>query len=145
MKVATNYGASKAVKLNVAGAFHSEFMRPAYNALKEVLDKVEFLPPKIPVMFNVDAEIERLPFSFTRCGFELILFLYSDVVKIKSKLLDQLVKPVLWERSMNNCLRNYDLAQVIEVGPGNVLTGILRRILKSSDAAVKPRPSTLSV
>jgi malonyl CoA-acyl carrier protein transacylase len=74
MKVATNYGASKAVKLNVAGAFHSEFMRPAYNALKEVLDKVEFSPPKIPVMFNVDAEIERLLFSLLQLWFCNLFF-----------------------------------------------------------------------
>jgi hypothetical protein len=46
---------------------------------------------------------------------------------------------------MMNAIRNYSLAHAIEVGPGNVLTGIMRRILKNSDAPVKPRPSTLSV
>jgi len=123
-RLGEKYGATKTVKLNVAGAFHSEFMRPAYNNLKKVLEDIKFNEPKIPVIFNVDAETE------------------TDGIKIKDKLLEQLVKPVLWERSMNNCLHTYRLAHIIEVGPGNVLTGLMRRILKSSDVDPKPRPST---
>ncbi len=89
--------------------------------------KVRFNAPRIPVVFNVDAEAE------------------TDANAIKKKLLDQLVKPVLWDRSMSNAIRNYNLAHVVEVGPGNVLTGIMRRILKASNAPVKPRPSSTSV
>jgi hypothetical protein len=110
---------------------------------------VKFSAPRIPVVFNVDAEEE------------------SDPEKIKSKLQEQLVKPVLWDRSMTNAVRNYNLAHVVEVGPGwnrekkknifcclilhffcelgNILTGIMRRILKASDAPSKPRPSAISV
>ena len=127
MKRAESFGATKAVRLNVAGAFHSEFMRPAYAALSEALQKVKFNPPRVPVLFNVDAEAE------------------SDPEKIRNKLLEQLVKPVLWERTMNAALRTHHLVHVIEVGPGNVLTGILRRILKTADPTIKARPSAFSV
>lgn len=69
----------------------------------------------------------------------------TDTEKIKSKLLEQLVQPVLWERSMLFALKNYNLAHVVEVGPGNVLTGLLRRILKISDVKPQPRPKALNV
>ncbi len=127
IKLAESFGASKTVRLAVAGAFHSEFMRPAYSRLQEALKKVKFNAPKIPVIFNVDGDVE------------------SDPEKIKERLAEQLIKPVLWERSMTHAVRSYNLAHAIEVGPGNVLTGIMRRILKNIDAPVKPRPSTLSV
>ena len=127
LRVAESFGATKTVRLNVAGAFHSEFMRPAFHQLSSVLESVKISAPTIPVVFNVDAQTE------------------SDPQMIREKLLQQLVKPVLWERCMITCLRNYELAHAIEVGPGNVLTGIMRRILKTSDARIKPRPSSLSV
>ncbi len=75
-----SYGASKAIKLNVAGAFHSEYMRPAHAQLRKVLEGVVFRAPRIPVVMNVDGLPE------------------SDPESIKRKLLDQLVMPVLWER-----------------------------------------------
>jgi [acyl-carrier-protein] S-malonyltransferase len=127
VRLAESFGATKAVKLNVAGAFHSEFMRPAYDSLKKILETVTFHEPRIPVVFNVDGEEE------------------TNAAKIKEKLLNQLVQPVLWEKSMNRCLKNYGLAHVIEVGPGNVLTGLMRRILRDIDLNPKPKPSTLSI
>lgn len=57
---------------------------------------------------NVDADVE------------------SEAAKIKNKLLDQLVKPVLWDRSMTNALRNYNLGHVVEVGPGKKGTNFER-------------------
>ncbi len=71
MRIAEKYGATKTVKLNVAGAFHSEFMRPAFDKLKTVLDTVTFHSPSVPVVFNVDGEEETNP------------------EKIKQKLLEQ--------------------------------------------------------
>lgn len=122
MKLAESYGATKTVKLAVAGAFHSEFMRPAFDELKAVLETVTFKPPQIPVVFNVDGQEE------------------TDPNKIKQKLLDQLVKPVLWEKSILYCLEKFELAHVVEVGPGNVLTGLMRRILKEFKGDKKPNP-----
>ncbi len=74
VKLAESFGASKTVRLTVAGAFHSEFMRPAYAKLQEALKKVKFNPPRLPIVFNVDAEVE------------------SDPEKIKEKLAEQLVR-----------------------------------------------------
>jgi [acyl-carrier-protein] S-malonyltransferase len=73
-KLAESFGASKTVRLTVAGAFHSEFMRPAYAKLQEALKKVKFNPPRLPVILNVDAEAE------------------ADPEAIKQKLVEQLIK-----------------------------------------------------
>lgn len=109
VKLGASFGASKTVRLNVAGAFHSEYMRPAYEQLKVTLDKVEFKAPTIPLIMNVDGQVEK------------------DPARIKAKLLEQLVQPVQWERSMLLALKEFQLAHVVEVGPGNVLTGLMRR------------------
>jgi hypothetical protein len=61
IRLAEKYGASKTVKLNVAGAFHSEFMRPAFASLKSVLETVAFRAPVVPVVFNVDGKEETNP------------------------------------------------------------------------------------
>lgn len=125
---AEKFGATKTVKLNVAGAFHSEFMRPAYDQLKKTLDSIKFHVPRMPVVFNVDGAPE------------------ADPEKIKQRLLDQLVKPVLWEKSIVFAIKNYNLAFVTEVGPGNVLTGLMRRILKElNDVPKKPTPKATNI
>jgi [acyl-carrier-protein] S-malonyltransferase len=59
LKLGEKFGASKTVKLNVAGAFHSEYMRPAYTQLKKTLDGIKFNEPKIPVVMNVDGQVKR--------------------------------------------------------------------------------------
>ncbi len=122
MRLGEKFGATKTVKLAVAGAFHSEFMRPAYEDLKKVLDTVTFHPPQLPVVFNVDGSEE------------------TDPQKMKEKLLEQLVKPVLWEKSVVHALDKFQLAHSVEVGPNNVLTGIMRRILKEYKGQHKPNP-----
>ena len=121
MELGPKYGATKTVKLKVAGAFHSEFMQSAYDDLKKTLDTVQFNVPDLPVVLNVDAKEE------------------NDPAQIKEKLLQQLVKPVLWEASINYALDHYGpLAYSYEVGPGNVLTGLMRRILKEYKGGKKP-------
>ncbi len=122
MRLGERFGATKTVKLAVAGAFHSEFMRSAYDDLKTVLDTIEFRAPTIPVVFNVDGTEE------------------TDPQKMKEKLLEQLIKPVLWEKSIVYALDKFELAHTVEVGPNNVLTGIMRRILKEYKGANKPNP-----
>lgn len=142
-----SYGASKTVKLNVAGAFHSEYMRPALEQLRVTLEGVVFHAPRIAVIMNVDGLPE------------------SDPQAMKRKLLDQLVMPVLWERryrvadsmmlfdtdlvralSIVHCLAHFSpLAHAVEVGPGNVLTGLMRRILKDSSVTPKPSPKAMNL
>ncbi|MCD6364703.1 MAG: ACP S-malonyltransferase, partial [Planctomycetes bacterium] len=84
MDMAGSFGASGAVPLKVAGAFHSELMRPAMEALSEVLNEISFVEPRLPIVANVDA-----------CAHE-------SVSEIKRNLLDQLISPVLWHKSMEN-------------------------------------------
>merc|ERR1711991_187283 len=84
--------ASKCVKLAVAGAFHSSYMQPAAEDLRKTLDTITFKTPVVPVFNNVDAKME------------------TDGDKIKQKLMDQLVKPVLWEHCILGALNEFDLS-----------------------------------
>lgn len=102
-------GAMKAVPLAVAGAFHTEIMRPADERLAEALEGVVLRKPNIPVISNVDARP------------------HDDPEEIRQLLIKQVLQPVLWEDSMRYLLsQGFD--QFYEVGPGRVLRGLLRRI-----------------
>lgn len=127
VRLGPQYGAIKVVKLNVAGAFHSDFMQMAYDKLAAVLEGIDFQKPRFPVILNVDAQEE------------------VDPKRIKAKLLEQLVKPVLWEKSILAALQKFELAHAVEVGPGNALTGIMRRILKDYKGDKKPTPKAMGV
>ena len=128
VKLGEKFGATKTVKLAVSGAFHSEFMLPAAEDLKKTLDNITFKAPLIPVVNNVDGGIE------------------SDPAKIKEKLLQQLTHPVLWEKCILTALEDFDVAYTVECGPGNVLTGIMRRIMKEYKGGKrKPTPKAMNV
>jgi len=114
MKIAKpEFKARMAIKLAVAGAFHTEFMQPAAERLKAVLDKVEVKEPRIPVVSNVDGNAHKNP------------------AVIKEILLQQLTSPVKWEDSMATMLAA-DFESAYELGPGKVLAGILKRFDKSA-------------
>ncbi len=103
----------KAVPLAVAGAFHTQIMRPADERLAEALAGVPMHPPKIPVVSNVDARP------------------HSDPEEIRHLLIEQVLHPVRWEESMRYLLgQGFDA--FYEVGPGRVLRGLLRRIERKS-------------
>merc|ERR1719453_2592800 len=105
------FKARMAVKLAVAGAFHTEFMAPAVPSLEEVLKTVEISKPRIPVISNVDAKP------------------HSDPEVIKSILTKQVTAPVQWETIMTDLVAaGYDAAY--ELGPGKVLSGIMKRVDK---------------
>ena len=107
------FKARMTVKLAVAGAFHTDFMAPAVDALKEVLETVEIKKPRIPVISNVDAKP------------------HSDPDTIKKLLANQVTSPVLWENTMDLVLsRDFDKAY--ELGPGKVTAGILKRFSKTA-------------
>ncbi|MCA9062289.1 MAG: ACP S-malonyltransferase [Planctomycetaceae bacterium] len=101
------------IPLAVAGAFHTEIMRPADEALAEVLAEVEIRSPEIPVVSNVDA----LP--------------HSDPEEIREILIRQVLNPVRWEDSINYMLQN-GCTDFYEVGPGKVLKGLMRRIARKT-------------
>ncbi len=108
-EMAQEAGAMKAVPLAVAGAFHTQIMRPADERLAEALDGVTLQKPNIPVVSNVDAKP------------------HDDPNEIRSLLTQQVLQPVMWEDSMRYLLeQGYD--QFYEIGPGRVLRGLLRRI-----------------
>jgi len=108
-----DFKARMTVKLSVAGAFHTDFMAPAVEALKEVLEGVEIKKPRIPVISNVDAKP------------------HTDPAVIKELLAKQVTSPVLWEDSMQSML-SHGFERAVELGPGKVTAGVLKRTDKSA-------------
>jgi len=108
-----DFGARMAVKLAVAGAFHTDFMAPAVSALEDVLKEVEIVKPRIPVVSNVDAKA------------------HSDPAVIKSILTKQVTAPVQWETMMKE-LVDSGFEAGYELGPGKVLAGIMKRVDKKA-------------
>lgn len=107
-------GAKRAVRLEVAGAFHSELMQPAAAQFRRALDKVRIEEPAFPVISNVTGRPVRGP---------------ED---IRELLVKQIVSPVLWEASMKRLIQD-GARTFVEFPPARVLTGLLRRI----DSSVK--------
>ncbi len=108
-ELARSFGAMRAMPLAVAGAFHTEIMKPAESKLAEALADVPMQPPRIPVVANLDARP------------------HSDPEEIRKMLMRQVLEPVQWEDSIRYLLsQGFD--QFYEVGPGRVLRGLLRRI-----------------
>jgi len=108
------FKARMVVKLAVAGAFHTDFMKPAVASLEEVLSGIEIRKPRIPVVSNVDAKP------------------HSDPETIKKLLATQVTSPVLWEDSTQNVL-GAGFEKAVELGPGKVCSGILRRASKAAE------------
>ncbi len=99
----------RAVALPVAGAFHSPFMEPAASGLWPTLQETSFAVPEIPVIANVDADYHRSPDT------------------IRDSLRRQVTQPVLWQRCIERMIDD-GVDRFVEVGPGRVLTGLLRKI-----------------
>jgi len=108
-----DFKARMTIRLAVAGAFHTDFMLPAVASLKEVLETVDLKAPRIPVVCNVDAKP------------------HSDPATIKQLLMTQVTAPVQWEATMNGMLAN-GYKTGYELGPGKVITGILKRTSKEA-------------
>lgn len=104
-------GAKKVVQLNVSGPFHSPLISNAAKKLQVEVDKVEFKTPSIPIVQNVTAEYETNPKT------------------IKENIIKQITSPVRWVESITN-MNNNGIDKFIEVGPGKVLTGLIKRIVK---------------
>ena len=102
-------GGGKAVPLSVAGAFHTTIMQPADQKLAEALSGIALQSPRIPVVSNVDAAV------------------HSDPEEIRQLLVRQVISPVRWEDSIRWMLQN-GIAEFTEIGPGKVLSGLLKRI-----------------
>ena len=106
-------GAKRAMLLAVGGAFHSPLMEPARIELAEAINKASFQKPICPVYQNVDA----LP--------------HTDPVEIKSNLITQLTAPVKWRQTVENMWQG-GAREFTELGPGNVLQGLIKKIAPES-------------
>ncbi len=107
--VATELGAGRVVPLAVAGAFHSPLMHPADEQLAEVLATSAIESPRLPVYSNVDAEPHESPDDLRRT------------------LVAQVIRGVRWDDSIRRMLAD-GFDTFYEIGPGRVLTGLLKRI-----------------
>lgn len=102
-------GARRALILPVSGAFHSELMSSATDELKKGIDETEFRKPDCPIYQNFTGKPEH------------------DPSKIKINLLRQLTGAVLWNQSINKMIKD-GVKEFYEVGPGNTLQGLIRKI-----------------
>jgi [acyl-carrier-protein] S-malonyltransferase len=104
-------GAKRVIPLKVSGAFHSPLMAPAVDGLREALSEATFSDPVFPVVANASGEAVRTG------------------VDAKRLLADQLTAPVRWVACMQAAAELVPGATFIEIGPGNVLSGLLKRIV----------------
>lgn len=107
-------GARRALILPVGGAFHSPLMAPAQDELGQAIETTHFSTPICPVYQNVSASA------------------VVDPSEIKSNLLSQLTAPVRWTQSVQQMIQD-GAAAFIEVGPGNVLQGLVKKIDRSAE------------
>jgi [acyl-carrier-protein] S-malonyltransferase len=110
MELAKAAGAKRAMRLNVSGAFHSPLMEGAARGLAKTLEKTSFDSPHFPVYSNVNCEA------------------VTDAARAKELLLDQLSRPVRWAEEVLAMAARFPDALYVEMGPGNVLCGLIRRI-----------------
>ncbi|KAA3600105.1 MAG: [acyl-carrier-protein] S-malonyltransferase [Calditrichaeota bacterium] len=113
MELAKTTGAKIVKELVVSGAFHSPLMKPAEEELSEELKKANFQNAKIPIFANVTAKA------------------VTDANEIRELLIKQLTSPVLWENLSQEMISS-GATKFLEVGPGNVLKGLLKRIDRSA-------------
>ncbi|HAE86948.1 TPA: [acyl-carrier-protein] S-malonyltransferase [Candidatus Marinimicrobia bacterium] len=116
MKIAKELGATRAIQLDVSGAFHSHLMAPAKEELEKIIVDIPFYSPNIPVYCNVNGEIAETP------------------DQIRRNLIDQIENPVLFVDQINRMIAD-GFERFIEVGPGKVLQGLIHRI--NPDVEVK--------
>ena len=99
----------KAVLLPVSAPFHSPLMKPAGERLEKALEEISVTDLKIPVVTNVEAEVN------------------TSIDRVKGLLVSQVSSPVRWEESMRKMIEK-GIEQVLEIGPGKVLSGLMKRI-----------------
>ena len=99
----------RAVLLPVSAPFHSPLMKPAGERLEKVLEEISVKDLNVPVVTNVEAEIN------------------TSKEKVKGLLVAQVSSPVRWEESMRRMIRE-GIEKVLEIGPGKVLSGLMKRI-----------------
>lgn len=115
IELALERGARRAIPLEVAGAFHTEVMRPAQEALAETLGALDIGAASMPLVANASARA------------------LSSAAEVRDELDCQTCSPVLWQRSMEFMLSR-GVERFIEIGPGNVLSALVKRIAPAAEA-----------
>jgi [acyl-carrier-protein] S-malonyltransferase len=110
-EMAKTGGASRVVPLQVSGAFHSPLMKPAQEALSKIIASLDFRKPDIPILANTTAQP------------------LTTADQVKNELINQLCNGVKWQQSVEYMI-NDGVSKFIEIGPGKVLTGLIKRINK---------------
>ncbi|MEM9648994.1 MAG: ACP S-malonyltransferase, partial [Bacteroidota bacterium] len=105
------HGADRVLKLPVNGAFHSPFMEPVIEKFSKAIDKIHFSEPICPIYQNLTARPT------------------SDVNQIKKNLIGQLTRPVMWRHTILHMIED-GAEEFSEVGPGNLLSGLVNQIDK---------------
>ncbi len=119
-------GARRCRPLPVSGAFHSPLMESAQKKFQSVLDSVKLNPSQIDIVMNVTGEFA------------------TDVDNIKHLLLQQITEPVQWEKTLHT-IEKIGITHFIEVGPGKVLSGLVKRTLLESTTLNVEDVDTLSL
>ena len=109
-------GARRALILPVGGAFHSELMKDAKDELSKAIKETSFNSPICPIYQNVNGKPEHL------------------VVNIKTNLISQLTSPVKWTQSVNKMIED-GCQDFIEIGPGKVLQGLIKKINRDANVS----------
>jgi [acyl-carrier-protein] S-malonyltransferase len=125
MNLAKERGAKRVVELPVSAPFHCELMRPAAQGLERILDEVVIRPLTIGVVTNVEAEVNFAP------------------ARVKPLLVEQAVRPVRWEETVRK-LSALGCRHAIEVGPGKVLRGLIKRIVPDMETNNFEAPEDLA-
>jgi len=118
-------GAKRALPLPVSAPFHSSLMKPAAERLKEKLESIEFLPPQIALINNVDVAVK------------------VDADRIRDALYRQAFGPVRWVECVQ-AIKARGLTSVVECGPGKVLAGMVKRIDSELSGMALLDPATLA-
>ena len=108
-RLAPEFGAMKTIRLAVAGAFHTDIMKPADQTLAAALEKATLHTARIPVWSNVDAHP------------------HTDPGEFRGLLIRQVLQPVQWETTMRSLLAD-GVTKFYEIGPQRVLAGLLKRV-----------------
>jgi [acyl-carrier-protein] S-malonyltransferase len=119
------HGAKRALPLPVSAPFHSSLMKPAADKLRERLATTPFATPRIPVVNNIEVQVE------------------SDPDRIRGALYEQAFGPVRWVECIR-AIKARGVMTIVECGPGKVLAGLVKRIDPELEGLAVHDPSTLA-
>jgi [acyl-carrier-protein] S-malonyltransferase len=123
MELSKRAGAKRAIRLPVSGAFHSPLMQSAWQAFGQALNHASIIDPSVPVYANVSTEP------------------VTTAADAKRLLLEQLTSPVRWTQLVERLVRDFPGALFVEMGPGNVLTGLMKKIAPGAECVACGTPA----